>query len=115
DVLAGWRERVVAARRNRQLDRRLLGVAAVFRGIERALHAVDVAVQPDTAGQRRGLLARIGVGEAIETRQRGASVIDFRQRAAHPDVLNAPEEVGRQMHRIDEAQQRALWIDTRDD
>ena len=90
--------------------------AAVLRGVERALDAVDVAAPAGCVrtarppARRRA--ERVETGEA---RQRRDRVVDLRQRAVRADVLDAPDELRVEMHRIEQAEQRALRIGVRDD
>ncbi len=99
----------------RHLDPRRVRVAAVLGGVERTLDAVHIDGEPDPAGQRGRLLAVVERRQAGEARQRGHGVVHLRQRAVHADVADLPHEVGRQVHRIDQPEQRPLRVGAGDD
>src|SRR5204862_6227893 len=103
------RERWIRDRRDRELDPRLVSLAAVLGRIERALDPVDVAREPNTARQR--LLRTVALRQSTELREPRNGIVHLGKCSMRADVVDAACEVGRELHRVDEAEQRPLGVD----
>ena len=108
-MLAGRRERRIgdrrdgrarstARRRSRRTSRRRTRARSPSMSAARR-------TRPDSA---RRLLVGVARRQSREARQRRHRVVHLRERAMRPDVLHVPDEIRREMHRIDQAEQRAL-------